>query len=121
MEEIKRNNAGAIVGKEIRITGGMGKAVTRRIVKAQHAWGQAYYNLLRNKVVAPKIKLTIWNSLISSTMIYRLRTTEMPRGQLKKIETSTYKHIRTMMNPGWEEEQRYPEKSNYTKKYNIDP
>ena len=63
----------------------------------------------------------MWNSLIRSTMIYGLHTTEMPISQAKRIETFMYKHIRAMMNPGWKEEKWYPEKNSYIWKYNSQP
>ena len=109
-DEIQHQSTGTILGKEISMTGSQTKAVTLRIAKAHHTWKQVRYKLLRNKAITPRIKLIMWNSLIGSTMIYGLHTTEMPISQTKRIETFMYKHIRTMMNPGWKDEQWYPEK-----------
>ena len=92
------------------MNGSLIQAVTQRIAKSQHAWKQIHYKLLRKKAIAPRIKRTLWNSLIRSTMIYGLHTTEMPPSQTKRMEAFMYKNIRTMMNPGWKEEKRYPEK-----------
>ena len=98
------------------MTGNLNKAVTRRIAKAQLTWKQIHRKLLRNPAITPKIRLMLWNSLIRSTMIYGLHTTEMPRNQIERIETYMYKYIRTMMNPRWEEKQWYPENDRSTKK-----
>ena len=116
--EIQHKSTGAILGNEISMVGSLKLAVTQRIAKAHHTWKQVRYKLLRDKAIAPRIKLIMWNSLIRSTMIYGLHTTEMPISQTKRIESFMYKHIRAMMNTGWKEEKWYPEKNNYMKKYN---
>ena len=113
--EIKHKSTGTILGKVISMTGSLKQAVTQRIAKAQHTWKQINYKLLRNKAIAPRIKLILWNSLIRSTMIYGLHTTELPPSQTKRMETFMYKNIRAMMNPGWKEEKWYPGKNNYMK------
>ena len=97
--------------------GSLQKAATKRIAKAQDAWGKVNFKLLRNKAVTPKIKIMLWNSLIRSAMIYGLHTTEMPHIQTERMEAYMYRHIRTMMNPGCKEEKWYPEKMHYIQRY----
>ena len=96
------------------MTGSLKEAVTQRIAKAHQTWKQIHFKLRRNKAITKKIKLILWNSLIRSTMIYGLHTTEMPESQTKRIESFMYKHIRAMMNPGWKGEKWYPVKKNST-------
>ena len=108
--EIKHKSVGTILGKDINMNGSIKNAVTRRMEKAQHTWKQVNYKLLRNKAITPKIKLTLWNSLIRSAMIYGLHTTEIPASQMGRMESFMYKNIRAMMNPGWREEKCYPGK-----------
>merc|ERR1712112_804244 len=108
--EIKHKNAGTILGKEINMNGSSKQAVKKRIEKAQHTWKQVNYKLLRNKAIAPRIKIILWNSLIRSTMIYGLHTAEIPPSQIKTLRTFMYKNIRAMMNPGLREDKWYPEK-----------
>lgn len=86
------------------------QAVMRRMEKAQHTWKQVNYKLLRNKAITPRIKIILQNSLIRSTMIYGLHTAEIPPTRMERMETSTCKNIRAMMNPGWREDKWYPEK-----------
>ena len=56
------------------------------------------------------------NTLILSTVIYGMRTKELPRNLLNQLETYMYKHIRTMMNPRWKDEEWYQEKKQLYKK-----
>ena len=56
------------------MNGSLKQAIKKRIEKAQHTWKQVNYKLLRNKAITPKIKITLWNSLIRSTMIYGLHS-----------------------------------------------
>ena len=110
-DKIKHQNSGTILGKTISMLGNIKNAVTDRIKKAHQKWKQINYKLLRNKAVDKKIKLMLRNSLIRSTMIYGLHTTQIPENQIKRMESSMYKNIRTMMNPKWKEEKWYPTKS----------
>ena len=119
--EIQHKSTGAILGKEISMVGSLNQAVTQRIAKAHHTWKQVHYKILRNKAIAPRIKLIMWNSLIRSAMTYGLHTTEMPLSQTKRMETCTYNHIRAMTNPGWKEENGTRKKATTWKKYNIRP
>ena len=81
-----------------------------RIAKSQNTWEIAHCQLLRNKVIAPRIKLILWNSLIRSTAIYGLHTKELPRNLIERMEIYMCKQIRTMMNPRRKDEEWYPEK-----------
>ena len=55
------------------------------------------------------------NSLIRSAMTYGLHAAEIPHSQMERMETYMYKHIRTMMNPKWKEENGTREKALYAK------
>ena len=68
--EVKRESIGAILGEEINMNGSLNQTVMRRMGKAQHTWKHVNYKLLRNKAIAPRIKLILRNSQIRSTMIY---------------------------------------------------
>ena len=92
-DQIQHNHTGTILGKEISATGNLTKAVVMRIANAQNIWEMVNYKLLRNKAIAPRIKLILWNSLIRSTVIYGLHTKELPRNLIERLKhtcTSTY-------------------------------
>ena len=99
------------------MNGSLAKAVAARIAKAQNTWMVGNCKLIRGKVIIPPIKITLWKSLIRSTMIYGMRTKELPRNLLNQLETYIYNHIWTMMNTRWKDEAWYPEKRNYKKQY----
>ena len=113
--QIKQDRTGAILGREIRMAGSLTKAVAERIAKSQNAWGIVNIRLRRYKVINPRIKILLWNSLIRSTMIYGLHTKELPRNLINQLETYMYKHIRTMANTRWGDEAWYPEKKHLYK------
>ena len=97
------------------MTGNIRKAVEARIKKSQHTWGNVSRRIFRNKVINPRIEISIWNSLIRSTAIYGPHTKGLPRNLVRRLETYMYKQIRTMANPLWKEEARRPEKQLYKK------
>ena len=84
---IKRQNSGTILGKSINVLGSLKNAVTERdrerVKKAHQTWKQINYKLLRNKAIAVRIKLILRISLVRSTVIYGLHTTETPESQTK--------------------------------------
>ena len=51
------------------VEAGMQKATAKR--------KQVNRKVFRKKAIGPKIKITLWNSLIRSTMIYGLRAKEL--------------------------------------------
>ena len=114
--QIKQGSTGAIIGKEIITSGSLAKSVAARIEKSQNTWRIANGRLLRNKVIIPRIKIMLRDSLIRRTMIDGLRTKELPRNLLNQLETYMYKHIRATMNPRWKDEAWYPEKKQLYKK-----
>ena len=74
--------------------------------------------IFRNNVINQRIKMMRWNSLIRSTVIYGLRTKELPRHLVSRLAKYMYKKIRTMMNPSWADESWYAEKKQRYKKTN---
>ena len=117
-DRIKQGTAGTILGEEISANGSLTKEVAARIAKAQNTWRIVNIRLLRNKVINPRIKIMIWNSLIRGRMVYGLRTKELPRNLPNQLETYMYKHIRTMMDPWWKDEAWYRKRTNCAKQYN---
>ena len=91
------------------MAGKLDKAVEARIQKATITWKHASRMIFRGNAFNRKIKVTLWNSLIRSTMIYGLRTRDIPRHMLRKMEIYLFKQIRTMINPNWKTEAWYPE------------
>ena len=92
------------------MAGKLDKAVEARIQKATITWKHASRMIFRGNAFNRKIKVTLWNSLIRSTMIYGLRTRDIPRHMLRKMEIYLFKQIRTMINPNWKIEAWYLEK-----------
>ena len=109
--QIKQDRTGAILGREIRMAGSLTKAVAERIAKSQNAWGIVNIRLRRYKVINPRIKILLWNSLIRSAIIYGLHTQDIQKKLLGEMDTYMYRHLRMMPNPRWKQEEWCPSKN----------
>ena len=61
------------------------------------------------KALDRKIKIMLLNSLIRCTVIYGMRTRDLPRHMVGKMEIYMFKQIGAMINPNWKTEAWYPE------------
>ena len=100
------------------MAGNLEKDVGARIAKAKNTCGIPNRRIFRNKVINPSIEIMLWNSLIRRTVIYGIRTKELPRKLVHRLETYMYNQIRTMTNPSWKDEACYPAKKQLYKKTN---
>ena len=63
------------------------------------------------KALDRKIKIMLLNSLIRCTVIYGMRTRDLPRHMVGKMEIYMFKQIGAMINPNWKTEAWYPGKN----------
>ena len=90
----KQRDTGTVLGTEISTTGNLRKSAGARIAKSHHTWKSVSREICRIKVIKPRVKLTMRNSLIWSTILYGLHAKELPRNLVRRLETYMYKHIR---------------------------
>ena len=114
-DQIEFATGGTILGKEIYMGGNLSVAVDARIKKGNQTWKLVSRKISRNKAPVPKIRILLWNSMKSSTTIYGLRTRDLPRHLLDNMDAYMYNHLRMMMNPRCEIDERYPEKEHLYK------
>ena len=94
------------------MAGSLNRAVEARIRQAANTWKQVNRKISRNKALSPMIRILLWNSPIRGTMIYGLRTKDIPGHIAERMEIYIYmsKHIRTIACPNWKPGEWYPAK-----------
>ena len=83
------------------MTGNLSDAVESRIKRSNQTWKHTHRKIPPDQAFTPKVKIVLRNPLIRSTMIYGLRSRDLPRRLRDKMETYMYKHLRQMINPRW--------------------
>ena len=76
------------------MTRNLDKAADGGIQKATNTWKHVRREIFRNKAFNRKIKIMIWKSLIRSSVIYGLRTRDLPRNPPVEIEIYMFKQIK---------------------------
>ena len=97
--EIKSQTGGTIIAKEIYTVGNQGIEVEARIKKAPDTWGEVDRVIFRKKAIGPRIKILLWSSLIRRTTKYGLRTKDLPRYLLNRMDAYVRNHLRALTRP----------------------
>ena len=111
-DQIKFSQWGTILGKEIYMARKLDKAAEARIQKSNKHMETREPKDIPKQAFNHKVKIMIWNSLIRSTMIYRLRARGLPKRIMEKMEVYMFKQIRTMINPNLKTEAWRPGRTN---------
>lgn len=99
-EVIEEVDSFCYLGSKVSINGGSKEDINDRINKARSAF-QSLYKVWRAKKISKATKLKIFNSSVTSVLLYGCNTWSLTKSRLKKLQTFTNRCLRQILQIFW--------------------
>ena len=97
-----------ILGHIMNTTNNLNEAVEDRIQKAKAAWRYIRNSIITNKNISKKLRLMLFDSLITSILLYSLHIIPMNKTNISKLQRFYSKCIRVIAEGNYKENCKKP-------------